>query len=146
MSFILATAATALSAATPLHSADIDHASSAYRAEYQAESTIHFRQVETRFANRPSVPVCRWQAELVVNRAVAAQGRAIAAFAKPIHRFAPLAGSHAGTCEAARSQIEGKVARHLKARTVEATTVARQDHAVLVNELDGVHALTAMGG
>ena len=146
MFLVLASAPAALAAAAPVHSADISHASQAYRADYRTESTIRFRQVESRFANRASLPVCRWQAELVVNRAVAAQGRGVAAVAKPIHRFAPLAGSHAGSCDAARSQISAEVARYSDARAAEATAVAQQDRAVLLNELDGIHALSVKGG
>lgn len=89
MFLILASSAAALAVATPIHSAEITHASNAYLASYKTESTLRLREVESRFANRPSVPVCRWQAELVVNRDVAAQGRTLAAVAKPIHRFAP---------------------------------------------------------
>lgn len=145
MILILASSAAALAAATPIHSAEITHASNAYTASYQTASTVHVREVESRFANRPSVPVCRWQAELVVNREVAAQGRRIAAVAKPIHRFAPLSGSHAGSCTAARSQIDAEVARYSAVQSVQATTIARQDRAVLVNELDGIHALSRKG-
>ncbi|WP_242126374.1 hypothetical protein [Sphingobium sp. Sx8-8] len=146
MFLILASGAAVLAAATPIHSAEITHASNAYTASYRTESTVHFREVESRFANRPSLPVCRWQAELVVNRDVAAQGRPVAAVAKPIHRFAPLSGSHAGNCTAARSQIEAEVARYSAAQSDHAATVARQDRAVLVNELDGIHALSVKGG
>lgn len=145
MFLILASSAAALAVATPIHSTEITHASNAYMASYRTESTLRFREVESRFANRSSVPVCRWQAELAVNRDVAAQGRAVAAIAKPIHRFAPLSGSHAGSCAAARSQIEAEVARHNSARSVEAVAIARQDRAVLVNELDGIHALSVKG-
>ncbi|WP_176595080.1 MULTISPECIES: hypothetical protein [Sphingobium] len=145
MFLILASSAAALAVATPIHSAEITHASNAYLASYKTESTLRLREVESRFANRPSVPVCRWQAELVVNRDVAAQGRTLAAVAKPIHRFAPLSGSHAGNCTAARGQIEAEVARHSAARSAEAVAVAQQDRAVLVNELDGIHALSVKG-
>jgi len=144
MFLILATSA-ALAATTPIHSADIAHASSVYTASYSTQSTVHFREVEPRFANRPSLPVCRWQAELVVNRDVAAQGRPLAAVAKPIHRFAPLSGSHAGNCTAARSQIDAQVARYSAAQAGQAATVAQQDRAVLVGELDGIRALHAKG-
>ena len=46
------------------------------------------------------------------------------------------------TCTAARSQIDAQVARYAAARSAEVVAVAPQDRAVLVNELDGVHALT----
>lgn len=146
MFLILASSAAAMAAATPIHSADITHASNAYTASYRTESAIHVQQVEPRFANRPSVPVCRWKAELVLNRAVAAQGRPVAAVAKPIHRFAPLSGSHAGSCTAARGQIEAEIARYTAAQSAHAMAVAQQDRAVLVNELDGIHALSVKGG
>lgn len=145
MFLILASSAAAMAVATPIHSAEITHASNAYRASYQTESTVRFHEVESRFANRPSVPVCRWQAELVVNRDVAAQGRPVAAIAKPIHRFAPISGSHAGGCTAARSQIEAEVARYSTTRSADAMAVAQQDRAILVHELDGMHGLSAKG-
>lgn len=132
----------ALAAATPVHSAQISHGAQAYVASYHAQPAISLREVEPRFANRGAIPVCRWQADLTVNRAVAAQGQAVAAFGKTIHRFAPLSGSYAGSCAAARSQIDAQVARYAKAKAAEAVAVAEQDRAVLVNELDGVRALT----
>lgn len=129
-------------AAAPVHSVEINHGAQAYVASYHAQPAVSLREVEPRFANRGAVPVCRWQADLTVNRAVAAQGRAVPAFGKAIHRFAPLSGSYAGSCAAARSQIDAQVARYARAKAAEAVTVARQDRAVLVDELDGVRALT----
>lgn len=146
MFHILAAASAALSSTTPVHSLHISHASSDYRAQYRTESTIHLRQVEPRFGNRPAMPVCRWQAELVLNRTVDARGQPIAVAAKPIHRFTPLSGSYAGPCSAARSQIGAEVARYSQARAAEAASVAQQDRAVLVNDLDGIHALSVKGG
>ena len=146
MFLLLASAVAGLSAATPVHSAEITHRANAYEARYQTESTVRVRDVEPRFANRPATPVCRWQAELVVNRAVAAQGRPVAAVGKSIHRFAPLSGSHAGSCTAARSQIDAEVARYSRARSAEALAAAQQDRAVLIGELDGIHALSVKGG
>jgi hypothetical protein len=145
MFLIIASAAT-LSAAAPVHSAELSHAATAYQASYETVSTVRFQQVEPRFANRPATPVCRWQAELVVNRGVTAQGRPLAAVAKPIHRFAPIAGSHAGSCEAARSQVSAEIARYSSARSSEALSVAQQDRAVLLNELDGINSLAVKGG
>jgi hypothetical protein len=145
MLLIIASAA-ALSATAPLYSAEISHASNAYQASYETVSTVRFQQVEPRFANRPATPVCRWQAELVVNRGVTAQGRPLAAVAKPIHRFAPIAGSHAGSCQAARSQVNAEIARYSRARSAEALTVAQQDRTVLLNVLDGINGLFVKGG
>ena len=146
MFLILAASAAALSAATPIHSADITHAARTYQASYQAESRIITRQVEPRFANRAAMPVCRWQAEQVVNRSVTSEGRVVAAVAKPIHRFVPLSGSHAGACAAVRGKIEAEVSGHLTDRAAEALAVAQNDRAVLVNELDGIQSLSVKGG
>ncbi|MGW8202316.1 hypothetical protein ACWGM0_07185 [Sphingomonas bisphenolicum] len=145
MFLILASSVAALSAASPIHSAEISHGAQAYTASYHAQPAISLREVEPRFANRGAVPVCRWQADVTVNRAVAAQGRAVPAFGKAIHRFTPMSGSYAGTCTAARSQIDAQVARYTQASTAQAVAVAQQDRAVLVNELDGVRALTVPG-
>ncbi len=144
---MILTVAAALSAlSTPVHSTEIAHAAYAYTASYHAQSTVRTRQVETRFVNRPSTQICRWQADLVVNRAVAAQGRPVAAIGKSIHRFEPLSGSYAGSCEAARHHIDAEVARYSRARAGEALAVAQQDRAVLVNELDSLQALSVKGG
>lgn len=143
MSVILTVAIAALAAATPIHSAEIAHGSSNYQASYSTQSTLRLRQVEPRFASRPATPVCRWQAELTIDRTLAAQGVQVVAFGKPIHRLASLSGSHAGPCAGARGQIEAEIARYSQSRTSEAMAVARQDRAVLLNELDGVRALNA---
>ncbi|MCI4590121.1 hypothetical protein MOK15_08435 [Sphingobium sp. BYY-5] len=132
-------------AVTPVHSAEISHGARVYTASYHAQPAVSLREVEPRFANRGAIPVCRWQADLTVNRAVAAQGHAVPAFGKAIHRFAPLSGSYAGSCTAARSQIDAEVARYSKAKSAEAVAVAQQDRAVLMNELDGVRTLTMQG-
>jgi hypothetical protein len=42
-----------------------------------------------------ATPVYHWQAQLVVNRAVSAEGRPLAAADKSIHCFSPLSGSNA---------------------------------------------------
>ncbi|QGP77894.1 hypothetical protein [Sphingobium sp. CAP-1] len=139
------TLAVLAAAMSPVHSTEISHGAQAYSASYHAQPSISLRQVEPRFANRNAVPVCRWQADVTVNRAVVAQGRAVPAFGKAIHRFAPLSGSYAGSCAAARSQIDAQVARYTQSRAAEAVAVAEQDRAVLVNELDGVRALTVQG-
>jgi hypothetical protein len=144
--FLIIASAAALSATAPVHNAEISHAANAYQASYETVSTVRFQQVEPRFASRPTTPVCRWQAELVVNRGVMAQGRPIAAIAKPIHRFAPIAGTHAGSCDAARSQVSAEIARYSEARSAEALTVAQQDRAALLSELDGIHSLSVKGG
>lgn len=143
MLFMLASAAAI--ATVPVHSAEISHGAHAYTASYHSASTVSVREVEPRFANRGAVPVCRWQADLSVNRAVAAKGQAVPAFGKSVHRFAPLSGSYAGTCAAARTQIDAQVAAYSRAKANEAVAVAQQDRAVLVGELDSVHALTVKG-
>ncbi|HUD91538.1 hypothetical protein [Sphingobium sp.] len=132
-------------AATPVHSAEISHGAQAYTASYHAQPAVSLREVEPRFANRNAVPVCRWQADLTVSRVVAAQGQAVPAFGKAIHRFAPLSGSYAGSCAAARSQIDAQVARYARAKATESVAIAKQDRAVLVDEMDSVRALTVQG-
>ncbi|MEJ7934123.1 hypothetical protein WG907_07640 [Sphingobium sp. AN558] len=130
----------------PVHNARIDHASTAYTAAYQTQSTLHLEQVNAVHPMREAQPRCRWKADLVVHRAVQGQGASLAALSKPIHNFAPLAGTYAGGCASARPQIEAAIARHSQARAAEAAAIAQQDRTVLVGELDGIHALTVKGG
>ncbi|MDI1295310.1 MAG: hypothetical protein PSY12_05410 [bacterium] len=142
MFLIIASSVAALAAAaTPVHSAQVAHGATAYTANYHAQSKVTVREIEPRFANRNAVPVCRWQAELVVNRAVEAQGRAVPAFGKSVHRFAPMSGTYAGTCAGARSEIASEIARYSRAKASEATAIAQQDRAVLVSEMESVHAV-----
>jgi hypothetical protein len=142
---VAALAASSTPIPTPIHSAELTHGAQAYTASYHTASSVRFTQVEPRFGNRNAIPVCRWQADVRVDRAVAAQGQSVPAFGKAVHRFAPLSGSYAGTCAAARSQVDAEVARYASARNAEAVSVAQQDRAVLVNELDSVRALTVKG-
>lgn len=130
----------------PVHSARIDHASNAYTADYQTRSTLHLDQVNAAHPMREALPRCRWQADLVVHRAVEGRGASVAALSKPIHHFAPLADTYAGSCASARPRIEAAIARHAQARVHEAVAVARQDGNVLAGELDSIHALTVKGG
>lgn len=131
---------------SPVHSAQIDHASNAYTADYQTRSTLHLDQVHAVHPMREVQPRCRWKADLVVHRAVEGRGASVAALSKLIHHFAPLADTYAGSCASARPQIEAAVARHTRAHATEAAAVARQDGAVLSSELDSIHALTVKGG
>lgn len=133
-------------ATTPVHSAEIQHGARALTASYHATPSVTMQQVEPRFANRNAIPVCRWQANLSVSRAVSANGHAVPAVGKSIHRFEPLSGSYAGTCAAAQSHIDAKVASYAAAKSGEAVTVAQQDRAALKAELDGLHMLTVQGG
>lgn len=145
MSLMIAAGVAALAAANPVHSTAISHGANSYRATYHAASAIRFQQLEPRFANRASAPVCRWQADLSLNRAVAVEGRQIAALGKAIHSFAPLQGSHAGPCAAARNQISSEVARYSQNRSAEAASIAQRDQAVIINELNGIRSLSVKG-
>lgn len=145
LSILASVAALAAMSSTPVHSAQVAHGAKAYTASYQTASTLRFDETGPRFGNREAVPVCRWQADVSVDRAVALQGQAVPAYGKSVHRFAPLSGSYAGTCASARSQIDAEVARYARAKNGEALAVAQQDRAVLVSELDSVHALTVKG-
>lgn len=145
LSILASVAALAAASTTPVHSTEVAHGANAYTASYHAASTLRLEESGPRFGNRNAVPVCRWQADVSVDRAVAAQGQAVPAFAKSVHRFAPLSGNYAGTCATARSQIDAEVARYTRAKNAEAVAVAQQDRSVLVGELDSVRALTVKG-
>lgn len=144
--FSIIASAAAMTLAAPVHTADIGHASSVYRARYETVSTVHFRQVEPRFATRAATPVCRWQADVGVNRAVDAEGRVVAALGKSVHRFRPLSGSYAGACTSARGQIDAEVQRYAVANAAQALTVAQRDSAAVAGELDALHSLSVKGG
>lgn len=143
--FLALASSVAALAAAPVHSAQIGHGADAYIASYHARSSVTLRDVTPRFPARESVAVCRWQANLTVDRAVESGGRPVAAFGKAVHSFAPLSGSYAGGCNTARSQIDAEVARYTRSKAAEAAAVAQQDRAVLVGEMDGVRAMTAQG-
>lgn len=147
MSLLTAIGVAALAAASPVHTAEIAHGANSYSATYHAASAVRFQQLESRFPNRGTSPVCRWQADLSITRDVVAAGqRAVPALGKAIHRFAPIQGSYAGPCAAARSQVGGEVARYSQSLSGKAASIAQQDRAVLLHELDGIHSLAVKGG
>ena len=76
---ILASVAALAASSTPIHSAELTHGAQAYTASYHTASSVRFTQVEPRFGNRNAIPVCRWQADVRVDRAVAAQGQSVPA-------------------------------------------------------------------
>ena len=144
--FPIIVSAAALTLTAPVHSVDISHAATRYRASYETISTVHFQQVEPRFATRSATPVCRWQADVGVARTVNSEGRAVSALGKAIHRFTPLSGSYAGACASARSQIDAEMDRYARANAAEALMVAQQDSATVSGELQALHSLSVKGG
>jgi hypothetical protein len=42
--------------------------------------------------------------------------------------------------------VSAEIARYSEARSAEALTVAQQDRAALLSELDGIHSLSVKGG
>lgn len=144
--FPIIASAAAMTLTGPVHSTDISHAAAQYHARYETVSTVHFRQVEPRFATRSATPVCRWQAETGVARTVSSDGRAVSALGKAVHRFTPLSGSYAGACASARGQIDAEIDRYARSNAAQALTVAQRDSAAVSAELDALHSLSVKGG
>lgn len=143
----LAALGTATAASAPLHQAELTHADGTYNATYRTQSIVHVREIAPVALMRQVNALCRWQADLVVNRAVGTTtGAPVAAMGKAIHRFAPVGGAEAGRCQDVRGRIDAQIARRLQAVQGEAVAVAQRDRAVLASELDGLRALYSQGG
>jgi hypothetical protein len=135
----------ALAVSAPVHSAEIAHPSRPYTATYHAQPTVHLEQVDPVPAMRQTHATCRWQAQLVINRAVASNGAPVPAIGKAIHSFRPLSGTYVGRCQDVEGRVAKDVARYSAAKALEAAQVAKADQAVLSAELDSLHALTTRG-
>jgi hypothetical protein len=142
---MLLASSVALAASAPVHSAEITHPARAYSATWAAQPVVHFRQVNPLAAMRQVHPMCRWSAQLTVNRAVASNGAAVPAMDKAVHSFRPVSGVQVGRCEDQQRAIAAEVARYSDALSGEAADVARRDHGALRAELDSFHALAPRG-
>jgi hypothetical protein len=105
------------------------------------------KDIDARPVTRQANALCRWQASMVLTRAVAGQdGRAVPAMGKAVHSFAPISGTEVGKCKDVRDRIDRQVARHGSAAQAQAIAIARQDHGALAAEMDSMHATTSKGG
>ncbi len=147
MFLTLLTSSVALATSAPIHQAPVVHANGAVDAVYATQSSIRLKDIDARPVTRQANALCRWQASMVLTRAVAGQdGRAMPAMGKAVHSFAPIGGTEVGKCKDVRGRIDKQVARHGSATQAQAVMIARQDHGALAAEMDGFHALMSKGG
>lgn len=146
MFMTLVSGAVALAAA-PVHQAQVQHNGAALEAVYTTQSNLTVKQIAARPVTRQANALCRWHADIVLNRSVEnANGQAVAAMGKAVHRFAPISGTEVGHCQDVRDRIEADIARRTKASQAHAMQMAQEDHAGLRTELEGLHATLSKGG
>ncbi|WP_022682705.1 hypothetical protein [Sphingobium bisphenolivorans] len=134
---LIALAATAAPLAT--HHVQINHGGAPVQATYSARADIRSKTVGTKAPTRMDMQRCRWTAMIVVDRALS-HTPALARTVSSDHR---LSGSDHGACP--RGDIDGasKLAQHAGKIREHLVTVAEQDRAPLLAELDAVRNLAS---
>lgn len=142
----LSLAGVASSGSAPVHRTDIPHQRMPVSATYSTVADINTREVHPHPTMRAGLPVCRWQASLVVKRDVQApDGRAVTALAKPVHSFRPLSGVEMGRCETVIGRVQARVAAASQRLAPLAAATAERDRAALLSEIDGIAIATSAG-
>ncbi|MDF0545811.1 hypothetical protein PX699_25985 [Sphingobium sp. H39-3-25] len=129
------------SAETVVHQADVAHAAMPVKATYKTQWAVTTDEIAPKHASRQILPICRWQANVVVAREVHGANGAIAALGKPVHQLAGTSGTEMGRCADAKGRINAEVARHAGKQQSASVQAAQQDHGALMSELDGVARL-----
>ena len=129
----------AMAAAAATHSVQIDHGGTPVRATYSARVDISTKTVGAKTPNRIDMQRCQWTATVIVDRALD-HGPALARTVSSDKRFS---GSEHGACTPGRQSGERNLARREAAIREHLVTVAEQDRAPLVAELDAVRNLAS---
>ena len=129
----------AMAAAAATHSVQIDHGGTPVRATYSARVDISTKTVGAKTPNRIDMQRCQWTATVIVDRALD-HGPALARTVSSDKRFS---GSEHGACTPGRQSGERNLAQHEAAIREHLVTVAEQDRAPLVAELDAVRNLAS---
>lgn len=127
----------AMAAAT--HSVQIDHGGTPVKATYSARVDISTKTVGAKTPNRIDMQRCQWTATVIVDRALD-HGPALA---RTVSTDKRISGSEHGACTPGRQSGERNLARHEAAIREHLVTVAEQDRAPLVAELDAVRNLAS---
>lgn len=142
----LAAIPAAASAGTVVHQADVPHAVMPVKATYKTQWAVTTDEIAPKHAARQLLPICRWQANVVVAREVHGADGAIGALAKPVHQLAGTNGTEMGRCADAMGRIDAQIARHADKQRAQGTLAAEQDRGALIGELDGVARLAGKIG
>jgi hypothetical protein len=137
----VAGAAVAGPAATMEHRVRVDHASGATDVRYRGDVAIAHRQVgSVAPGGRQSTLGCRWSASVTVTReARHASGTRTIAAPRAIE------GTRAGWCGTHRDAIAQEVAQRTDSMREHLLATARDDHGVLVAEIERLHGSTRAG-
>ncbi len=129
-----------LAAAAATHSISIPHASAPVEAVYSARTEIKTRTIGAHTPNRTDMRRCQWTATLVVERQLGDHPAA----SRVISSDRELTGSRSGSCsDAKRNSIQQEVLSRESLIRDHLHTVAQQDHAPLLAELDAVRSVGA---
>lgn len=129
----------ALAAAVATHTVQIDHRGSPVDATYTARADVKTRTIGAHTPNRTDMRRCHWKATVVVDRRL----NHSPSLTRSIPTEQEFSGSEAGPCNPGRDIGARQVAKHQDAVHAHLMTVAQQDHAPLLAELDAIHNLAS---
>jgi len=129
----------ALAAAVATHTVQIDHRGAPVEATYTARADVKTRTVGAHTPNRADMRRCHWKATVVVDRQLSHSPSLTRAIPTD-HAFS---GSEAGACTPGRDMGARQVAKHQDNIRAHLMTVAQQDRAPLLAELDAIRNLAS---
>ncbi|SCW91428.1 hypothetical protein SAMN02927924_04021 [Sphingobium faniae] len=129
----------ALAAAAATHIVQIDHHGTPIEAAYTARTDIKTRTVGAHTPNRADMRRCHWTATVVADRRLT-HGPS---FTRSIPTGLEFSGSEAGACTPGRDTGARDMDRHQEKIQVHLMTVAQQDRAPLLAELDDLRNLAS---
>lgn len=124
--------------ATPASAAELTLPVGSTQATYRAEPNLRSTTLGANTGARGDARLCRWQAQLVVTRQIAAQGTANAPAPRQIHLGKPVHGMLYGACNGQAQRIAAAAAAKLGDASALLASLAQQDQALLLAELEGL--------
>lgn len=129
----------ALAASIASHNVTINHQGTQLDATYTARAEIRTRTVGAKTPNRMDMQRCNWTARIVVDRKL----NHSPALARTLPSDRTFSGSEHGACTPGRNSGERNLAQHQDKIRNHLITVAEQDRAPLLAELDAVRNLAS---
>ncbi|ALR21660.1 hypothetical protein [Sphingobium baderi] len=129
----------ALAAAVATHTVQIDHRGAPVEATYAARADIKTRTVGAHTPNRADMRRCHWKATVMVDRQLSHSP----SLTRAIPTDREFSGSEAGACTSGRDIGVRQMAKYQDQIRVHLMTVAQQDHAPLLAELDAIYNLAS---
>ncbi|MGC4249908.1 MAG: hypothetical protein QM605_00160 [Sphingobium sp.] len=129
----------ALAAAAATHTVQIDHRGTPVEATYTARTDIKMRTVGAHTPNRTDMRRCHWKATVMVERQLSHSP----SLTRAIPADREFSGNEAGACTPGRDVGARQIAQHQEKIHAHLMTVAQQDRAPLLAELDAIRNLAS---